>query len=160
MGYYQPCGAGRSSLQLVTIRLSWLVLWGYGEIGKHARFRFWCREVYGFDSHYPYHRKAQTAILFWNQLLIDKTKTVLCKICWCGGKADAADSKSVGRNTVWVQVPPPAPYEPVVQWNRTIGYEPIGREFKSLQAYQAEQGFIVGGGQTRNPDTLSLKRKQ
>ena len=27
----------------------------------------------------------------------------------CGGMADATDSKSVGSDTVWVQVPPPAP---------------------------------------------------
>ncbi len=28
--------------------------------------------------------------------------------CWCGGMADATDSKSVGGNFVRVQVPPPA----------------------------------------------------
>ena len=27
----------------------------------------------------------------------------------CDGMADVTDSKSVGGNTVWVQVPPPAP---------------------------------------------------
>lgn len=32
--------------------------------------------------------------------------------------ADATDSKSVGRDTVWVQVPPPAPYAPVAQSDR------------------------------------------
>ena len=33
-------------------------------------------------------------------------------ICRCGGMADATDSKSVGSDTVWVQVPPPAPFVP------------------------------------------------
>ena len=28
---------------------------GYDEIGKHAGFRFQCREACGFESHYPYH---------------------------------------------------------------------------------------------------------
>ena len=31
------------------------------------------------------------------------------RICRCDGMADVTDSKSVGGNTVWVQVPPPAP---------------------------------------------------
>lgn len=30
-------------------------------------------------------------------------------ICWCGGMADASDSKSDVREYMWVQVPPPAP---------------------------------------------------
>ena len=30
-------------------------------------------------------------------------------MCWCGGMADASDSKSDTGNSVWVQVPPPAP---------------------------------------------------
>ena len=33
---------------------------------------------------------------------------VLSKCCWCGGMADAADSKSAIGNYVRVQVPPPA----------------------------------------------------
>ena len=28
--------------------------YGYDEIGKHAGFRFQCREACGFESHYPY----------------------------------------------------------------------------------------------------------
>ena len=41
--------------------------------------------------------------------------------------ADTTDSKSVGSNTVWVQVPPAAPYRPVAQLvelaahNRLVG---------------------------------------
>ena len=31
------------------------------------------------------------------------------EICRSGGMADAMDSKSIGSNTVWVQVPPSAP---------------------------------------------------
>ena len=34
-------------------------------------------------------------------------------VCWCGGMADAADSKSVCSDTVRVQVPPPALYRPL-----------------------------------------------
>ena len=30
-------------------------------------------------------------------------------MCWCGGMADASDSKSDVREYMWVQVPPPAP---------------------------------------------------
>lgn len=30
-------------------------IWGYGEIGRRARFRFLCRKAYGFESLYPYH---------------------------------------------------------------------------------------------------------
>ena len=33
--------------------------------------------------------------------------------CWCGGMADATDSKSVGGNIMWVRLPPPAPQ---AQW--------------------------------------------
>ena len=29
--------------------------------------------------------------------------------CWCGGMADASDSKSDVGDNMWVQVPPPAP---------------------------------------------------
>ena len=27
---------------------------GCGEIGRHARFRFWCREAWGFKSLHPH----------------------------------------------------------------------------------------------------------
>ncbi|CAK7256074.1 protein of unknown function [Shinella sp. WSC3-e] len=27
---------------------------GYGEIGRHARFRFWCRKAWEFKSLYPH----------------------------------------------------------------------------------------------------------
>ena len=30
-------------------------------------------------------------------------------MCWCGGMADASDSKSDVGDYMWVQVPPPAP---------------------------------------------------
>ncbi len=31
---------------------------GYGEIGRHARFRFWCRKAWEFKSLYPHHYRA------------------------------------------------------------------------------------------------------
>jgi len=27
---------------------------GYGEIGRHARLRIWCRKVCRFESYYPH----------------------------------------------------------------------------------------------------------
>ena len=61
----------------------------------------------------------------YNRLALRIEKCALYYLLAWTELADAADSKSVGRNTVWVQVPPPAPYTPVAQWNRAIGYEPI-----------------------------------
>ena len=31
---------------------------GYGEIGRHARFRFWCRKAWEFKSLYPHQKEA------------------------------------------------------------------------------------------------------
>ena len=31
------------------------VVCGYGEIGRHARLRIWCREAWEFESLYPHH---------------------------------------------------------------------------------------------------------
>lgn len=33
-----------------------IVICGYGEIGRHDRFRFYCRKVCRFKSCYPHHR--------------------------------------------------------------------------------------------------------
>ena len=30
---------------------------GYGEIGRHARFRFWCRKAWEFKSLYPHQNR-------------------------------------------------------------------------------------------------------
>ena len=58
-------------------------------------------------------------VSFSNALIIKNPDSVLSpsKICAiinpfrrCDGMADVTDSKSVGGDTVWVQVPPPAPY--------------------------------------------------
>lgn len=83
---------------------------GYGGIGRRAGFRFLCRKVYGFDSHYPHQWSTYSNLILWNQLLIDQTKKMVLRI-YAGvvELADAADSKSAGSNTVWVQVPPSAP---------------------------------------------------
>lgn len=52
---------------------------------------------------------ALTATYSWNQLLIDQTKTVLRIYAGVMELVDLTDSKSVGSDTVWVRVPPPAP---------------------------------------------------
>ena len=31
---------------------------GYGEIGRHARFRFWCRKAWEFKSLYPHQNEG------------------------------------------------------------------------------------------------------
>lgn len=51
----------------------------------------------------------------YNRLALRIEKCALYYLLAWTELADAADSKSVGRNTVWVQVPPPAPYAPVAQ---------------------------------------------
>ena len=42
-------------------------------------------------------------------LLFFAKYVILTKLCRCDGMVDVTDSKSVGGNTVWVRVPPPAP---------------------------------------------------
>ena len=51
---FEPCGSGdietpafRGGGQAVAER-------GYGGIGRHARFRFWCRKAWEFKSLYPH----------------------------------------------------------------------------------------------------------
>ena len=39
------------------------------------------------------------------------------RCCRSGGMADATDSKSVGSDTVWVQVPPSAPKINAILWD-------------------------------------------
>lgn len=34
---------------------------GYGEIGRHARFRFWCRKAWEFKSLYPHQFRGSIA---------------------------------------------------------------------------------------------------
>ena len=41
-------------------------------------------------------------------LLFFAKYVILTKLCRCDGMVDVTDSKSVGGNTVWVRVPPPA----------------------------------------------------
>ena len=41
--------------------------------------------------------------------ICDRIQRYLKKLCWCGGMADATDSKSVEGNFMWVRLPPPAP---------------------------------------------------
>ena len=58
----------------------------------------------------------------------------------CGGMVDARDLKSLGSNTVRVQLPPSPPLNigvanaPIAQLDRVSGYEPGGCEFKSCWA--------------------------
>lgn len=65
------------------------VLRGYDEIGKHAGFRFQCRQTAcGFESHYPYHVGASDILLaptFYKSqsvlilpLLLFKSNPLLC----------------------------------------------------------------------------------
>ena len=42
-------------------------------------------------------------------LSYENFREFLDKMCRCDGMADVTDSKSVGSDTVWVRVPPPAP---------------------------------------------------
>ena len=55
----------------------------------------------------------------------------------CGGMADATDSKSVGSNIVWVQVPPPAPVKGQVSALKSVLFNNIenlryGSEFMNF----------------------------
>ena len=36
---------------------------GYGEIGRHARFRFWCRKAWEFKSLYPHQNKGRPGLV-------------------------------------------------------------------------------------------------
>lgn len=68
--------------------------------------------------------------------------------------ADATDSKSVGSNTVWVQIPPPAPYERIkMYYKRTEdsdkkGYKRITEIHPSSDIYKQytlwKNGIITG----------------
>ena len=44
------------------------VIRGYDGIGRHAGFRFLCREACGFESHYPYHEKGSREAAFFNSI--------------------------------------------------------------------------------------------
>ena len=61
----------------------------------------------------PYMSAYSNFIFLWNQLLTDLTKQRRSvkknKYAGVDGMVDTADSKSVGRDTVWVRVPPPVP---------------------------------------------------
>ena len=35
---------------------------GYGEIGRHARLRIWCRKACRFESYYPHKTKCNSLI--------------------------------------------------------------------------------------------------
>ena len=37
---------------------------GYGEIGRHARLRIWCRKACRFESYYPHEKPKQKFGLF------------------------------------------------------------------------------------------------
>lgn len=37
----------------------YIIKCGCGEIGRHARFRFWCRKVCGFESLHPHNSKQR-----------------------------------------------------------------------------------------------------
>lgn len=50
--------------------------------------------------------KRKVLTFFYNIVYINN----VTGICRNGGMVDAADSKSAGSNTVWVQVPFPVPY--------------------------------------------------
>ena len=45
---------------------------GCGEIGRHARFRFWCRKVCGFESLHPHNSNFNRKILQKNAMQINQ----------------------------------------------------------------------------------------
>ena len=47
---------------------SWLTMCGRGEIGRHARFRFWCRKTWGFKSLRPHHPLKRQDRIFRSRL--------------------------------------------------------------------------------------------
>lgn len=38
---------------------------GYGEIGRHARLRIWCRKACRFESYYPHQKSFSVEKLFF-----------------------------------------------------------------------------------------------
>jgi hypothetical protein len=38
---------------------------GYGEIGRHARLRIWCRKACRFESYYPHQKSFSIEKLFF-----------------------------------------------------------------------------------------------
>ena len=40
------------------------ILRGYGEIGRHARLRIWCRKACRFESYYPHEKSFSIEKLF------------------------------------------------------------------------------------------------
>lgn len=41
----------------LVMKIGVLIVWGYGEIGKHAGIRIQCREACEFESHCPYQER-------------------------------------------------------------------------------------------------------
>jgi hypothetical protein len=51
---FEPCGSGDIETPAFQGGGFALAEGGYGGIGRHARFRFWCRKAWEFKSLYPY----------------------------------------------------------------------------------------------------------
>lgn len=43
---------------------------GYGEIGRHARLRIWCRKACRFESYYPHFKNPLIVILTFKGFFI------------------------------------------------------------------------------------------
>ena len=42
---------------------------GYGEIGRHARLRIWCRKACRFESYYPHKKlKRRFGLFYWKRM--------------------------------------------------------------------------------------------
>lgn len=69
----------------------------------------------GYKDIFPFRQNFFVKIVA-KRLIIAKFCGIFNKLysacmCWCGGMADASDSKSDVGDNMWVQVPPPAPME-------------------------------------------------
>ena len=80
-GFFKKEKANENALSFVLRSKSWAHIFfpysGYGEIGRRARLRIWCRKAWGFESLYP-HFDFRDKVLSPAPGLSSNKKTNLC----------------------------------------------------------------------------------